>query len=98
MSRARSGADGRLSYVVLTAEGHVLVEHSVDDLLRHEESLLSALTPEQRGELSALVRLLLADLNRETSRRPEGQACVRGPVSGRRDSRLARVGTRQLWR
>src|SRR6476660_438788 len=38
--RARSDADGRLSYVTLTPAGHALVERSVDGLLRHEEALL----------------------------------------------------------
>jgi DNA-binding MarR family transcriptional regulator len=60
--RERSASDGRLSYVTLTGEGHALIERSVDDLLSHEESLLSALTPTQRDTLSALLRLLLAAL------------------------------------
>jgi len=43
-------------------EGHALLERSVDDLLRYEESLLTALTPAQRDDLSALLRVLLASL------------------------------------
>jgi DNA-binding MarR family transcriptional regulator len=60
--RERSAADGRLSYVTLTPAGHALIERSVDELLRHEEALLSGLTADQRADLSALLRILLADL------------------------------------
>lgn len=61
--RERSDADGRLSYVTLTAAGHALIERSVDGLLEHEEALLSALTGEQRGQLSAQLKVLLASLS-----------------------------------
>lgn len=60
--RERSPADGRLSYVTLTTAGHALVERSVDELLRHEEALLSALTEDQHADLSALLRVLLTSL------------------------------------
>jgi len=43
--RERSGPDGRLSCVTLTATGHALIELSVDGLLRHEEALLAMLLP-----------------------------------------------------
>jgi DNA-binding MarR family transcriptional regulator len=61
--RGRSEADGRLSYVTLTESGHALIERSVDGLLRHEEALLTALTSEQRGELAAHLKVLLARLS-----------------------------------
>jgi DNA-binding MarR family transcriptional regulator len=61
--RERSPADGRLSYATLTAEGHALIERSVDELLRHEEALLSGLGAGQREDLSALLRVLLASLH-----------------------------------
>jgi DNA-binding MarR family transcriptional regulator len=61
--RERSSADGRLSYVTLTPEGHALIERSVDELLRHEEALLSELTVGQREDLSSLLRVLLRDLH-----------------------------------
>ncbi len=48
--------------VTLTAAGHSLVERSVDQLLHHEESLLRALTDDQRDDLAQLLRILLADL------------------------------------
>ncbi|WP_158889308.1 MarR family winged helix-turn-helix transcriptional regulator [Amycolatopsis anabasis] len=60
--RVRSGADGRGVLVELTDRGHALIERTVDDLLRHEESLLSALSADQREQLADLLRVLLADL------------------------------------
>lgn len=71
VTRDRSADDGRLSYVSLTAAGHALIERGVDGLLRHEETLLAALTPDQRGELAGLLRTLLASLP------------ARPPVTGR---------------
>jgi DNA-binding MarR family transcriptional regulator len=62
VARERSGDDGRVTYVTLTAQGHALIERSVDGLLRHEESLLSALTPAQRDDLAGLLRILLTSL------------------------------------
>ena len=50
-------------YVTLTAAGHALIERSVDGLLRHEEALLGALTSQQRGELAAHLKVLLASLS-----------------------------------
>jgi DNA-binding MarR family transcriptional regulator len=60
--RERSAEDGRLSYVRLTPDGHVLIERTVDQLLGYEDDLLSALTHAQRDELSGLLRVLLASL------------------------------------
>jgi DNA-binding MarR family transcriptional regulator len=62
VARERSGDDARVTYVTLTAQGHALIERSVDDLLRYEESLLSALTLPQRHDLAELLRILLASL------------------------------------
>ena len=63
--RERSSADGRLAYVTLTVEGHALVERSMDELLRHEESLLAPLSEDQRSDLSDLLRILLNGLPRD---------------------------------
>lgn len=60
--RKKAGPDGRAVLVELTPAGHELVERTVDDLLRHEEGLLSALADEQKEELSGLLRVLLGDL------------------------------------
>jgi len=67
VTRDRSGTDGRQSYVTLTPAGHTLIERSVDGLLRHEESLLGALSAEQRDDLSDMLRLLLASLTNESA-------------------------------
>lgn len=61
--RLPSGTDGRGVIVELTTDGHDLTERTVDELLRHEEMLLSALTPEQRSDLAELLKILLADLS-----------------------------------
>lgn len=60
--RLPSGTDGRGVIVELTRDGHDVIERTVDELLHHEETLLSALIPEQRTELAGLLKILLADL------------------------------------
>lgn len=60
--RHRQGPDGRSVTVELTAAGQALIERTIDDLLRHEETLLTALDPGQRDQLAELLRVLLADL------------------------------------
>jgi DNA-binding MarR family transcriptional regulator len=60
--RVRSGQDRRSVLVVLTPSGHALVEKTVDELLRHEESLLGVLTAPERACLADLLRGLLAGL------------------------------------
>jgi DNA-binding MarR family transcriptional regulator len=67
--RRKDDTDGRGVIVELTAKGHELIEQSVDELLRHEEDLLSALSSAERTMLSDLLRTLLADL-RERSASP----------------------------
>jgi DNA-binding MarR family transcriptional regulator len=64
VTRGRSPADGRLAYVILTDDGHALIERSIDDLLRREEKLLGALSQAQRADLTELLRTLLDDLTR----------------------------------
>ena len=65
VGRLRSGTDGRGVLVTLTPAGNALVERSVDDLLRHEESLLAPLTAAERAQLTTLLRTLLAHLSKE---------------------------------
>lgn len=67
--RHKAEGDGRSVVVELTPSGHDLIEHTVDELLSHEETLLSSLTPDQRTQLSDLLRVLLADLNARTPHR-----------------------------
>ncbi|GIG61269.1 MarR family transcriptional regulator [Longispora fulva] len=61
--REKGGPDGRSVLVTLTAAGHALLDRSVDDLLTHEQSLLGALAPDELGQLSALLKALLAGLS-----------------------------------
>jgi hypothetical protein len=44
--------------VVLTDEGQAAVDAALIDLLRHEQTILSAITPRQRGQLAELLRYL----------------------------------------
>jgi DNA-binding MarR family transcriptional regulator len=60
--RAHRSSGGRTGAVELTAEGHALIEGSVDELLRHEQSLVEHLTPAQREQLAELLRALLDGL------------------------------------
>lgn len=62
VQRTKGGADGRSVMVELTELGHRLIEDRVDDLLRHEETLLSSLDEDQREQLTGLLRILLNDL------------------------------------
>ena len=62
--RARADGDRRRVVVELTPEGHALVERTVDELLRHEDDLLSSLDEGQRAQLADLLRIVLADLTR----------------------------------
>lgn len=62
VTRVRADRDRRGILVTLTGAGHALIERSVDQLLRYEESLLAPLTGEQRDQLAGLLRILLADL------------------------------------
>jgi DNA-binding MarR family transcriptional regulator len=64
--RRRDRPDGRSVTVELTPEGHALVERTVDDLLRHEETLLTSLDAAQRDRLTDLLRIFLADLTART--------------------------------
>ncbi|ASO22316.1 DNA-binding MarR family transcriptional regulator [Actinoalloteichus hoggarensis] len=59
----RTESGRRTIGVELTEEGHAEVERSVDDLLRHEESLIDHLDPAQRDQLTELLRVLLAGLH-----------------------------------
>lgn len=59
----RPGAARRRSVLVeLTAEGHTLVESTVDQVLTREADLLTGLTAEQQNQLAGLLRVLLQDV------------------------------------
>lgn len=77
--RLRHGPDGRSVLVELTGAGHALVEHTVDELLTHEQALLSGLTRGQQHQLAGLLRTLLADLGHRlgVEDRPSARASSR---------------------
>jgi len=58
VSRQPDPSDGRSVQVVLTDEGQAAVDAALIDLLRHEQTILSAITPRQRGQLAELLRYL----------------------------------------
>jgi DNA-binding MarR family transcriptional regulator len=68
--RHRAGPDGRSVTVELTPAGHALIERTIEDLLRHEETLLTGLDEAQRDQLAGLLRVLLADLGRRAATPP----------------------------
>lgn len=67
VTRRRAEGDGRGVVVALTETGHDVIERSVDELLRHEDDLLSSLDSEQRRQLAGLLRILMADLTRRAA-------------------------------
>ncbi|AOS65267.1 MarR family winged helix-turn-helix transcriptional regulator [Actinoalloteichus hymeniacidonis] len=70
VERTESGR--RTITVEPTSQGHALIERSVDDLLRHEESLIDHLDVEQRAQLAELLRILLAGLHDKLGVAEEG--------------------------
>lgn len=60
--RAHRSGGGRTAAVELTADGHELIEGSVDELLRREQTLVEHLTPAEREQLTGLLRTLLDGL------------------------------------
>ena len=58
VSRVPDPSDGRSVQVVLTDAGQEAVDAALIDLLRHEKTILSAITPRQRDQLAELLRYL----------------------------------------
>ena len=58
VSRRPDPSDERSIHVVLTPEGQAAVDAALIDLLRHEQTILSAITPRQREQLAELLRYL----------------------------------------
>jgi DNA-binding MarR family transcriptional regulator len=77
--RATRTGGGRTTAVELTETGHALIEGSVDELLRHEQTLIDHLTPDERDRLAELLRALLAGLTARLpgadDRPPEKERC-----------------------
>ncbi|MFS7875660.1 MarR family winged helix-turn-helix transcriptional regulator [Streptomyces asiaticus] len=65
----RPGTTGRRTVLVcLTAEGHALIERSVDTVLGREARLVHGLSDEERTVLAGLLDRLMADVRRRTGR------------------------------
>jgi len=60
VSRRPDPSDKRGVLVELTARGHAAADAALEDLLASERDLLTGLDAAQRGELAALLRVLLA--------------------------------------
>ncbi|MUN35530.1 MarR family winged helix-turn-helix transcriptional regulator [Actinomadura litoris] len=56
----------RTVQVALTAAGHEVVEATVDQVLHREAELISGLTPDQRTQLTELLRVLLQQVQHRT--------------------------------
>lgn len=67
--RRTSGTAGRRTVLVeLTAEGHALIERSVEAVLGREATLTSSLSERERTVLIGLLDKLMADVRRRTAR------------------------------
>ncbi|MEU3574554.1 MarR family transcriptional regulator [Kitasatospora sp. NPDC036755] len=62
VTRTRSDQDGRSREVVLTPEGHDLIDRALPDHLATEHRMLTGLDEARRGALVEAMRILLADL------------------------------------
>ncbi|MFC1405124.1 MULTISPECIES: MarR family winged helix-turn-helix transcriptional regulator [Streptacidiphilus] len=66
LARRTPGTTGRRTVLVtLTAEGHALIERSVDAVLGREAELVSSLAPEERTALVDLLEKLTVDVRRQ---------------------------------
>jgi DNA-binding MarR family transcriptional regulator len=72
VTRAPSSDDGRGVLVTLTDEGVELFDRVAPAHRANEDVLLSALNPDERGQLAALLRKLLVALEHEYSTSPLG--------------------------
>lgn len=68
VERAPGPAGSRTVMVRLTADGHALVERSVDTVLGREATLVSGLSPDERAQLTGLLDKLMADVRARTAR------------------------------
>jgi DNA-binding MarR family transcriptional regulator len=65
--RRTPGTTGRRTVLVsLTAEGHALIERSVDAVLGREAALVSCLSGDERASLIVLLEKLITDVRRRT--------------------------------
>ena len=91
ISRQADPGDRRGVLVELTPAGLELIDQVVEEHLANEERMLSALGPEQRGELADLLRELVGPLevdhsNRRQVRARRGEAQEAGLAGGARSA------------
>ncbi|MEE1787538.1 MarR family transcriptional regulator [Streptomyces sp. SP17BM10] len=67
VERTPASTGRRTVLVELTAEGHALIERSVDTVLGREATLVSCLSDHERTVLIALLHKLMADVRRRTA-------------------------------
>ena len=63
VERRASSTDGRSRSVVLTAEGHRVIDAAMDEHVANEARLLAGLEPEERAALAGLLGRLAATLD-----------------------------------
>lgn len=68
VERTPASTGRRTVLVKLTAEGHALIERSVDTVLGREATLVSGLSDHERTTLIAALNKLMADVRRRTAR------------------------------
>ncbi|WP_369185627.1 MarR family winged helix-turn-helix transcriptional regulator [Streptomyces sp. Y1] len=71
--RRTPAGSGRTVLVDLTAEGHALIDRSVDTVLGREAALVGCLSDDERTTLIATLDKLLADVRRRTAPTAGGQ-------------------------
>ncbi|MFD8733364.1 MarR family winged helix-turn-helix transcriptional regulator [Streptomyces sp. NPDC059618] len=67
VQRAPGTTGRRTVLVTLTAEGHALIERSVDTVLGREATLVDCLSKRERALLTGLLDKLMADVRRRTA-------------------------------
>jgi DNA-binding MarR family transcriptional regulator len=72
--RGPAPSGGRTVLVALTADGHDLVERSVDAVLGREASLVAALSADERAALVGLLDKLSADVRARTGQWADAEA------------------------
>jgi DNA-binding MarR family transcriptional regulator len=72
VARRTEGKGSRAVLVILTEEGHELVEQTVEQVLTRESSLIASLSPGDREVLAVQLQNLLDDVRQRVARPVEG--------------------------
>lgn len=89
VERAPGPAGSRTVLVRLTAEGHALIERSVDTVLGREATLVSCLSANERASLIDLLAKLMADVRQRTIHPASHDATASSPSEGTRPENRA---------